>query len=491
MVAGINTVSPTSISDGQVGSPASFFADVDGFGGFVQAGIDEPITSVSVNEDVLIIGFTTIQARFVYTGNDLIPFNFFLINSELGTQSTFSAVNFDDGVITIGTRGIIMTAQTRAERIDENILDQLFQISLKNNGAERVCAQRDFVQEVIYFTCGSNQSKALFPSQTYFYNYREGTWARFVESYTTYGQFRKSDGYNWSQVGSIFPTWKEWTEPWNSGSSTLLQPIVIAGNQQGFVVTRDEGTTEPPSLFIQNLVLNVVTSPNHGLNSGSQAGTPGDFVIISGVIGTIAGQVNDKIFKVNVLDSDTFQILGDPITGGTYLGGGVITRMYRPYIQSKQFPTSWGMGRKTRIGFQQYLLTTTDEGQITLQIFLSQDSGQAYNDSAIVPSLGSTNNSLIYSTVLYTCPESTNLGLTPSNASLLMIAPINESNPSKTASPQSQIWHRMNTSLIGDTVQVGFTLSDAQMFDPDLKSQFSEIEIHGFVIDVNPSQWLA
>jgi ribosomal protein L31 len=32
-----------------------------------------------------------------------------------------------------------------------------------------------------------------------------------------------------------------------------------------------------------------------------------------------------------------------------------------------------------------------------------------------------------------------------------------------TASQQSQIWHRMNTSLLGDTVQIGFTMSDAQM----------------------------
>jgi hypothetical protein len=32
-----------------------------------------------------------------------------------------------------------------------------------------------------------------------------------------------------------------------------------------------------------------------------------------------------------------------------------------------------------------------------------------------------------------------------------------------TASQQAQLWHRINTSLIGDTVQLGFTMSDAQM----------------------------
>src|SRR5690606_39307911 len=82
------------------------------------------------------------------------------------------------------------------------------------------------------------------------------------------------------------------------------------------------------------------------------------------------------------------------------LGNGVIKRMYVPEIQTRQFPVSWGMGRKTRIGPQQYLFTRTANGQVTLQIFLSQNAVSSYNNQA-------DNDSLIYSTVLYTCPEST------------------------------------------------------------------------------------
>jgi hypothetical protein len=56
---------------------------------------------------------------------------------------------------------------------------------------------------------------------------------------------------------------------------------------------------------------------------------------------------------------------------------------------------------------------------------------------------------------------------------------------------QSQIWHRMNTSLLGDTVQVGITLNDAQMRDSTFSNQFAEIELHGFILTVSPSQLLA
>lgn len=70
-----------------------------------------------------------------------------------------------------------------------------------------------------------------------------------------------------------------------------------------------------------------------------------------------------------------------------------------------------------------------------------------------MPANNVINNSLVYSTVLYTCPESTNLGLTPANINLNMV----------TAEEQDEIWHRINTSLIGDTVQVGLTISNDQM----------------------------
>jgi hypothetical protein len=137
--------------------------------------------------------------------------------------------------------------------------------------------------------------------------------------------------------------------------------------------------------------------------------------------------------------------------------------LYIPFIQSKQFPVSWETARKTRLGPQQYLLTTTSQSQISLLIYLSQDGTTSYNDidfpliQDIIPNPNSPNNSVIYSSVLYTCPESTNLGLTPANVNLNM----------PTAYSQQQIWHRMNTSLIGDTVQVGFTMSDAQMRELD------------------------
>lgn len=541
----------------QTATSNAWWEDQTGFGGFIPAGINQAIVSSANNEDVLIFGSATNQMRFIYTGNDVLPFNFYLIDSELSTGSTFSTINMGDGIITRGDRGFIITSQREAKRIDLDILDQQFEINLQNNGAERFTAQRDFLNEWIYFTYRSNQRTSIFPNQTLQYNYRDDSWAIFNESYTTYGQFRKVSGLIWATVGSVYPTWSQWNVPWNAGSSTILAPEVIGGNQQGFVILRDEGTGEANSLQIISIsfpsaitgasqsvqaILQIVNSfavgqqitisgvvgmtqlngntytivdvtpgtvkinvnstlftpyvsggiatpssviylPDHGLNAG-------DYIVISGALGTIGAQVNGKIFSVAPTVTQNGFNLNPSITAGTYLGGGLIQRMYVPFIQTKQFPVAWDMGRKTRIGVQQYLLSSTPNGRIQLLIFLSQNSASAYNQGNIVPQNNVLNNSLIYSTTLFTCPESTNLGLTPYNTNLQMI-----NIPSNTAgtpgtTDQAQMWHRINTSLIGDTIQLGFTMSDEQMRDILFRNQFTEIELHGFILDVTPSQML-
>jgi hypothetical protein len=433
------------VPENQTATAPAWFEDQTGFGGFVSAGLDEPIFTIGSNEDAIIVGFDSTQTRFMYTGNDIIPFLFYIINSELGSGSTFSTIQMDQGVITRGDRGITITGQTQSQRIDLDIPDENFEIKLVDNGAERLCAQRDFINEWAYFTYPVNNINYVFPTQTLLYNYRDNSWAIFRECYTCYGQFNPITGFIWSTVYFYYPTWSVWKDSWDSGENTRLQPQVVGGNQQGFLLSKDVGTGEGTSLYIQSFSGTTITSPDHCLNSG-------DFIIITGALGSIGSQVNGRIFQVYDTTINSFKV-DTTITTGTYFGGGLITRLYKPFIQTKQFPAFWSDGRKTRIGAQQYLLDTTYNSQITLEIYLSQDSDSAYNTGRIVPVPFPDNSSLTFSTVLFTCPESTNLGLTPYTTNLQM----------PTALQQNQIWHRINTSLIGDTIQLGFTISDDQM----------------------------
>lgn len=478
-----NVFNPILVPINQSSNPCAMFEDQVGFGGFISAGVSDSITSVGNNENALIVGFSKLQTRVVATGNDVTPFEFFIVNSELGSSSTFSVINLDQGVLTRGSRGFVMTSQTSTERFDIEILDQVFQINLNNNGNERFTSQRDFINEWVYFTYNSNQSDWRYPNETLFYNYRDNSFALFYESYTTYGPFVESSGETWADLNYF--TWEEWNSPWNSGDNTLNQPIILGGNQQGYLLIRDtKSTDEDPSLSVQNIVGNLVTSPNHNLNDG-------DYITFSGAQGTNVNLINGIVFTVQNATVNNFTLAPTPNPGSvTYTGGGTIIRMYVPFIQTKQFPEAWNIGRKTRIGPQMYLLTKTQFGQITVNMYLSQDDSTIFNTGPIPPTPNPTNDALIFSQIVYTCPESTNLGLTPFNTNLNMLIEPGATAGAPASSGSTQIWHRMNTSMIGDTVQLGFTLSQEQMSDPLLIQQFSEIELHGFTIDVSSASYL-
>jgi hypothetical protein len=540
--------SPTPVNE--VFNVKAYYQDQTGLGGNLPAGTSQPIITISNNEDVLLVGFggTGRKTRFAYTGNDLNPFLFFNINSELPSDSTFSSVTLDKGALDIGAYGIAMTDQQSSQRIDLDIPDYVFQIQAQNNGVQRVNAVRDFFKEWVYFSYPVNSSLWKFPTQTFLFNYRDGTWAIQYENFTTHGTYRAQEKKTWSTTG--FSSWNTWREAWNSGSGSPLFPSIVAGNPQGYVLIKGQGTGEAQSGTIDAIASSSgntqITSINHcvavgdylyftgvigfatasitaialgdpttitlSYPGGSNTFTAGSLVEITGIVGTT--ELNGNVYTVqsatsttitlaidssgftpyvsggtvtaffntligrviSTADADTFVVdIPVPIFTTVYLGLGKYTRLSQPLIQTKQFPVYWDEGRQTRLSVQKYLMDYTANAQVTVNIYLSQDPDDAWNSPPVNP----PPNSLIYSQVLYTCPESTNIGLTPSNTNLQM----------PTAEGQYQIWHRFNTSLIGDSVQVGITLSDEQM--RNLTYATSEITLHGMHLTVDKGPHLS
>jgi len=197
--------------------------------------------------------------------------------------------------------------------------------------------------------------------------------------------------------------------------------------------------------------------------------------------GSVQATFNNYVGQVKSINTNTANsfVIDIPYPQNTYIGGGQFTRLSQPEFQTKQFNDYWNQGRQIRLGKQQYLFDYTNNGQVTVNIYLSQNAVDPWNspatDSVPYP------DPLEYSQLVFTCPESTNLGLTPSNVNLQNTLPVSDN--------QSQIWHRMNTSLIGDVVQIGVTLNDAQMRNYDIAT--SEIALHAMILTVSPSSLLS
>jgi hypothetical protein len=529
----------------------AYFVDQTGLGGYLSSSTSQPIYTISNNEDVILLGFggSGRKTRFVYTGNDLDPFLFFNINSELPSTATFSAITLDKGMIDIGTYGIAMTDQQSSQRIDLDIPDYIFNIQYLNNGIQRTNAIRDYFREWIYFTYPLNTSQWKFPSNSLLFNYRDNTWGFLYENYTTHGYYRAYMKKTWLTTG--YKSWNDWREPWNSGINSPLNTQVIAGNPQGYVLIQSEGTSEAQSGTVnavgadayQNVL---VTSYNHcvnyeipdlqvpeylyftgGINTpylngviGKVLTTPsantftvdiqfpvtatitnitqavlavvtapnnyviGQQVTISGVVGMT--QLNGNTYTVTAANALTFTLNVNSTAFTAYVSGGIATplaylglaqyaRLSTPFLQTKQFNPYWDEGRQVRLGSQKYLFDKTTDSEVTQQIYLSQDNENPWNDPVNNP----PPNSLEYSQVLYTCPESTNLGLTPSNINL----------QSPIASSQNQIWHRVSTSLQGDSVQIGITLNDTQM--RNYEDATAEITLHAMQLNVDRGPYLA
>jgi hypothetical protein len=454
---------PILVPINQTADPDAWSANRAGRGGFLGAPITENMVNMGSNEDVLITAFESKQLKLIFTGDDNLPFIFQTINSELGAQSTFSVINLDAGVLSIGEYGLTLTSQVSTQRIDLKIPDQVFSIRSANFDDKRVTAVRDYRNEWVYFTyCPAAEDDAVdvFPSETLLYNYRDNTWAIFDESYTTYGTFRRSKNITWAQLGAKYGTWAGWNDPWNFGSTSARYPNVVGGNQQGFVMIRDSGTYEANSQYIQSITIAgfVIGSPNHQLDDN-------DFIEIFNAIGVT--NVNGIIFKVQPIDRDSFTLLLDDIQldnppAGTYVGGGVYRRIARPQIQTKQFQIGWDQARKTRIGNQHFLFQSTTEGEVTVQLYMSQADNFPVNVPADAPYL-------ISSDIVLTRPEP-NIG--------------NGYPPDP-----NQMWHRLTNSFIGDTVQLGITLSDDQMRNNAINS--AEIELHAIAINLYPSAVIA
>ena len=484
-----NALVPTNLNNTETFDVRAYYVDQTGFAGYLSAGISQPILTVMNNEDVLLIGFGGAgkKTRFVYTNNDLQPFLFYLINSQFPSASTFSAIVLDRGGIDIGSYGITMTTQQSCDRIDLDIPDEVFTIQALNNGQKRVNAVRDFFREWIYFSyptgdgVATNQSY-VYPCQSFLLNYRDQTWAIFRENFTHHGTFRRTTNRTWTTLP--FPTWNSWTEPWSAGSTQALFPSIVAGNPQGFVLIKDaagggEGISgSVVGIQDDGMGFTQMTSINHCVNSGAISDIPsGDYLLFNNFLN--ATYLNGQIALVNrVIDADNF-VVDIPFQFFDYTGLGTYARLSQPLIQTKQFPFYWEQGRQIRLQAQKYLFDKTADGEVTVNIYLSQDPNTIWNSGNIVPQTQVTNSSLIYSQKVYTCPESTNLGLTPAN--------INLQTP--TAAGQFQIWHRMNTSLIGESVQIGICLNDTQMRTLELAT--AEIALHAIQLTLSPGPLLS
>lgn len=258
-----------SVPAGYIGGSdvAAWDSVTPGKGGWIDAPTQEQIISAEFFKDTLIVYFERSTWQLRYTGNELLPFIWERINVELGAESTFSIVPFDYGIFAVGNVGIMTCNSTGVQRIDQIIPDEVFKIHNGNDGVKRVYGIRDFTQQLVYWTFPDEETNPIYPNRVLVYNYLDGSYSFFNDSFTCFGYWSSFPDLTWADVKQA---WGSMPVPWNSGQFQSGYPKIVAGNQQGFVFQNynNGGVANDFSLFltgITNAAEAVFTSPNHNL----------------------------------------------------------------------------------------------------------------------------------------------------------------------------------------------------------------------------------
>jgi hypothetical protein len=427
-----------------------------GGAGYVDASTEEQIISAEFIKDRLIVYFERSTWELAYTGNEVEPFVWQKINTELGTEATFSVVPFDKEILSIGNTGVHACNGANVARIDTKIPDYIFRIVDKATGTQRVAGIRDYFTEMVYWTFPSVEQNPAetFQTKVLAYNYQNGSWAVFDDCINTWGYFEQQGvGTTWA---TSLLTWEESDEVWASGTTQPNFRQVIAGNQEGYTfIVNPDISRNAPAMQLTNIVASGsgfnLTIVDHTLTTFSFSPTEssGDFICIENAQGVTG--LNDKIYPCFFVDKDTVYITAN--FTGTYTGGGTVTRISEINMLSKQWNPYVGQGQDFYLARIDFLVDKTDVGQVTVDYFPSSTEVSMVND-------GLVNGSLMGNNVLETSPYDPAL------------YPLEQY--------QERLWHPLYFQTTGECVQIQIALKFDQVTSTEIA--WEDFQLHALVL---------
>ncbi len=431
--------------------------------GFLDAPTDEAIVSAQFIKDRLIVDFERSTWELAYTQNQVLPFVWQKINTELGSESTFSTVPFDRHILTMGSVGVHACNGSNVERIDSKIPDVVFDIRKENAGVYRVAGIRDYYTELVYWSYPSDTFPTVFstiyPNKVLVYNYRTGSWAINDDTITAFGYFNQETDETWNSQLSL--TWADAGFSWAQASQQNPFRSVIAGNQEGYVFICDpDSSRNAPVLQIttlvntggggmtltiidQNTKVNDVLAIENAYNTLGALGLPSpSMVLVSSVVS------KDVINVIEISGPFT------PFTG-TYAAGGSATYVSNIQINSKQFNPYVESARNVFVSKIEFGVWKTSAGQITVDYQTSSSNLSMVDD-------GDATLTLLGNNILETSPYPT----VPLEAS------------------QNRLWHPVYFQSQGECIQLNMFMEQLQLANPAIA--WSDFQLEGMVLHTQP-----
>lgn len=429
--------------------------------GFIDASTKEAIISAEFIKDRLIVFFERSTWELAYTGNQILPFVWQKINTELGSQSQQSSVPFDKQILTIGNTGVHACSGANVARIDDKIPDSVFDIIDFDLGVQRVAGIRDYYVEMVYWTLpflGQNpQEGQVYPNKVLVYNYRSGAWAMNDDCITAFGYCEQQLDLTWAT--SVPVTWQEATFTWTSFVEQAQSRQVIAGNPEGYVFVIDPDQSRNAAVMqITNIAvvsgMTQLTIINHMLSTDVSidpeiTGITPDFIIIESSDTVLDGRI---FGVVRVIDANTISLGPTDYVSG-YVGSGTIARVSNINIVSKQWNPYVSQDKNVYIEKIDFAVFKTTNGEITVDYSPSSTSLSMIN-------AGIATQSIMGNNILETSPYDPDL------------YPLEQ--------VQQRLWHPIYFQTQGNCIQIYITFSGTQITTPQIA--FSDFVLEAMIL---------
>jgi hypothetical protein len=416
-------------------------------GGYNDAPTKEQIIGAEFIRDRLIVYFEESTWELASTGNNIQPFEWYKLNTELGSQAMNSSVPFDKAILTVGKTGIHACNGVNVDRIDDKIPDDIFKVRNTNNGADRICGIRDYYTEMVYWsmpvgTAIKNYTDT-YPNKVLVFNYATGSWAFNDDCITAFGYFEQQLDRTWAGCAGI--TWANANFSWNSGVVQAQFRRIFAGNQQGYVfIVAPEESSSAGTMQLTQVAGDVLTIVDHTCSVG-------DYIKIENASGLVVPVRNFQILEV--VNANMVRI--DTALAGAYLGGGTVARVPYINIRTKQFNPYIDKGKNVYLAKIDFCVSKTTAGAITVDY---------------APS--STNLSIVQEAMV----TGSNLGTNILETSPYVLVPLE--------TEQRQLWHAIYFQTDGEYIQLQMYFNSTQMIDDVITT--SRFELQGMVLYTMP-----
>lgn len=435
----------------QNGSPLqadAFREDIVGKGGYIDAPTSQAIVGGTFLKDRLIVYFERSTWELVYTGNQVLPFVWQQLNSELGAESRLSVIPFDDAVLGVGSTGVHACSGTGVQRIDQKIPELIFELHNEDEGLNRVAGIREYVTEMAYWTYPDSNDRDFFdqapwPTRVLGYNYTNGTWSVNRDSITAWGYF--------------YPSY----QAEGSAPNQVQNKQVLAGNQEGYTFQVSPFTPRnAPALQITNIQSDNAANSNLTITIvDHNLGFFDSFLLVENITEGPTG-LNNTILEIdNIIDKDTVEAQVDFQVPDTYVGGGTATLVSRIDIRTKDYNFYLDKARRAYLQKVDFLVgkVISFTSGITVDFFTNTN-----RDSLI--NAANTTGSALGSYTLDTYPY---INIYPHEAD------------------QELLWHPVYFQADGSFFQLRLYYTDEQMKDPDISLE--DFNLHAMMFYTMPT----